>query len=384
MKNSGGHESGRPMNPKPVIPAKAGIPLTTRVRPDLLDIFEAFCDQFRMLGIFLITALIVAVWFVAVRLAWRSVPEPKLKVRNPADWKRYGSSGRSLADVQKQFATTDYPIFTTEFDVEVNASDLWTEIGTPKESIEGTWRDAHAKRRGSDLGYLNETTKSLLKARKAGTLLTLLIDHSGSMRGEQAVEVASAVGVMGEVLASAGIEFEVLGFTTRSWKGGEARKKWRATGEAPMPGRLCDLLHIVYKSSGQAFEDVKSDLLLLHKSGLLRENIDGEAILWAKHRFDSSGFKRWVCIVISDGAPVDDSTLSSNMINDTCTLLDDHICKTISCVVEQPSCTIAGLGVKHDVTRYYALSEKTKKDDAILEKLASITLQAIKTGKAKK
>jgi cobalamin biosynthesis protein CobT len=328
-----------------------------------------------MYNVVLAVLLFVAVWLVAGCFVRRFARNTDLEARNSSVWKRYGNAGRSLADLQKSFATREYPIFTTDYDVEVRASDLWMELGVSKEARQVPSQE--------DFEFLGELSKALIALAKAETLVTILIDHSGSMRGEQARAVASAVVALGTELDKAQTDFEILGFTTRSWHGGQARKKWISEGRLKMPGRLCELLHIVYKSYDQRFAEVKHDLNLLNNDGLLRENIDGEAILWANSRFQASGLKRWVCIVICDGAPVDDSTLSSNKINVSCSLLEDHLIKTVSAISAQPSCVIAGLGVKYDVPRFYSVSESAEGNEAILRKLALIILRAVEASNFK-
>jgi cobaltochelatase CobT len=291
--------------------------------------------------------------------------------------KSFGHTGTSLADLHKAHVTQDYKIFTTEYDVELRAHSLWNELGIARESMNSSWREAHLRRTKRNVRCDAYEFRDDSKQKAQDFLVTVLIDQSGSTRGKVALEFASSVGVLCENLQEAGCFFEVLGFTTRSWQGGMAREKWRQAGAPPMPGRLCDLLHIVYKSISDNFDECKSDLLLSADTTWLRENVDGEAILWAKSRFDQSGLKNWICVVVSDGAPVDDSTLDANRIGDKYPILHDHLKSVVASISAEDNCTIASLGVGYDPATYYGLSRHVTKLEDILDELCSLTKDAI-------
>jgi cobaltochelatase CobT len=297
------------------------------------------------------------------------------------DLRTFGQSGRSLSKISQEHKSDFYSIFTTEFDVEVDARMLWSELGVERQSLGSNWLEKHFDRTGQRIRAID--IDQLARRGLEDTLVTILIDHSGSIKGKVATEIASSVGVFCESLFRQGIVFELLGFTTRSWKGGESRLKWRRAGRPSFPGRLCDLLHIVYQSAIDDFADCRDDLLLMNQSSLLRENVDGEAILWAKSRFESSGLRNWICIVVSDGAPVDDSTLSANMRDGTCTLLVDHVKQVIRSVEDDSACTIVGLGIGYSVEQYYRFSHKTESLEKIQEAIGVVFGKAVSEKLAK-
>ena len=181
------------------------------------------------------------------------------------------------------------------------------------------------------------------------TIVTLLIDNSGSMHGRSIVVAASCADVLANTLERCGVSVEILGFTTRAWKGGQARNKWVIEGQPHNPGRLNDLRHIVYKSADTPWRRGKSNLGLMLRKGLLKENIDGEALTWAYQRMTSRSEKRKILMVISDGAPIDDSTLSANPGK----FLERHLQETIKLVESDPEVELTAIGIGHDVTQYY-------------------------------
>lgn len=182
------------------------------------------------------------------------------------------------------------------------------------------------------------------------TVVTLLIDNSGSMRGRPITIAALSADILARTLERCGVKVEILGFTTRDWKGGMSRKRWLADGRAPDPGRLNDLRHIIYKSADMRLSRARRNLGLMLKDGILKENIDGEAVLWAYQRLRSRPEQRKILMVISDGAPVDDSTLSIN----TGGYLDRHLREAIAEVEHDRSVELLAIGIGHDVTRYYS------------------------------
>jgi cobaltochelatase CobT len=181
------------------------------------------------------------------------------------------------------------------------------------------------------------------------TVVALLLDNSGSMRGRPIMVAAMCADILGRTLERVGVKTEILGFTTRAWKGGQAREKWLAAGKPPQPGRLNDLRHIVYKAADEPWRRAKRNLGLMMREGLLKENIDGEALTWAHNRLIGRPEQRKILMVISDGAPVDDSTLSVNAGN----YLEKHLRRVIEEIESRSSVELTAIGIGHDVTRYY-------------------------------
>ncbi|HJT41098.1 MAG TPA: cobaltochelatase subunit CobT, partial [Sphingobium sp.] len=181
------------------------------------------------------------------------------------------------------------------------------------------------------------------------TVVTLLIDNSGSMRGRPISIAAISADIMARTLERCGVKTEILGFTTRAWKGGQSREDWLAAGRPPMPGRLNDLRHIVYKKADEPWRRARRNLGLMMREGLLKENIDGEALLWAHSRLIARNEERRILMVISDGAPVDDSTLSVN----SGTYLERHLRQVIEWIENRSPVQLVAIGIGHDVTRYY-------------------------------
>jgi cobaltochelatase CobT len=181
------------------------------------------------------------------------------------------------------------------------------------------------------------------------TVVTLLLDNSGSMRGRPIMVAAMCADILGRTLERVGVKTEILGFTTRAWKGGQSRESWLAAGKPPHPGRLNDLRHIVYKAADEPWRRARQNLGLMMREGLLKENIDGEALTWAHNRIIARPEQRKILMVISDGAPVDDSTLSVNAGN----YLEKHLRRVIEEIENRSSVELAAIGIGHDVTRYY-------------------------------
>jgi len=181
------------------------------------------------------------------------------------------------------------------------------------------------------------------------TVVTLLIDNSGSMRGRPITVAAMCGDILARTLERCAVKVEVLGFTTRAWKGGQSREQWVAAGKPPMPGRLNDLRHIIYKAADTPWRRARKNLGLMLREGLLKENIDGEALLWAYRRLLVRPEHRRILMVISDGAPVDDSTLSVNSGN----YLERHLRDVIRDIESRGLVELIAIGIGHDVTRYY-------------------------------
>jgi len=181
------------------------------------------------------------------------------------------------------------------------------------------------------------------------TIVSLLIDNSGSMRGRPITVAAMSADILARTLERCGVKVEILGFTTRAWKGGTTREKWAEDGKPPNPGRLNDLRHIVYKSADMPWRRARRNLGLMLREGLLKENIDGEALMWAHNRLLGRPEQRRVLMVISDGAPVDDATLSANAGN----YLEKHLRDVIGWIESRSNVELTAIGIGHDVTRYY-------------------------------
>ena len=204
------------------------------------------------------------------------------------------------------------------------------------------------------------------------TIVSLLIDNSGSMRGRPIVIAANAVDILVKTLEKCGVKIEILGFTTKRWKGGKSRENWVEVGRIPNPGRLNDLLHIIYKDSDRNWKSCEKNLGIVLKEGLLKENIDGEALLWAEKRLLAKTEKKKILIVISDGAPVDDSTLSSNNSN----LLEFHLKEVIRKIEKEKRIDLLAIGIGHDVSKYYkkaiTITEVEKLAEVLLTKINSM------------
>ncbi len=182
------------------------------------------------------------------------------------------------------------------------------------------------------------------------TVVTLLLDNSGSMRGRPIMVAACCADILARTLERCGVKVEILGFTTKAWKGGQAREAWQTAGKPIPPGRLNDLRHIVYKSADAPWRRSKRNLALMMREGLLKENIDGEALVWAHKRILARPEQRRILMMISDGAPVDDSTLSVN----SGSYLEQHLRQVIHEIETRSPVELIAIGIGHDVTRYYA------------------------------
>ncbi len=204
------------------------------------------------------------------------------------------------------------------------------------------------------------------------TVVTLLLDNSGSMRGRPISIAAICADVLARTLERCNVKVEVLGFTTRAWKGGQAREAWLNDGRPQQPGRLNDLRHIIYKSADAPMRRTRANLGLMMKEGLLKENIDGEALEWAHRRMVGRPEARKILMVISDGAPVDDSTLSVNPAN----YLEKHLRDVIAMVERRRQVELLAIGIGHDVTRYYdravTITDVEQLAGAMTEQLAAL------------
>ena len=305
-------------------------------------------------------------------------------------------------------ADRDYKVFTTQFDEEIAAEDLADPqelerlrayLDQQLEPLKGAvsrlanklQRRLQAQQNRSwlfdleegilDAGRLarvvaNPTTPLSFKQEKdtefRDTVVTLLLDNSGSMRGRPISIAAICADVLARTLERCQVKVEILGFTTRAWKGGQSREAWLAAGRPQQPGRLNDLRHIVYKSADAPWRRARSNLGLMMKEGLLKENIDGEALEWAHRRLAGRSEARKILMVISDGAPVDDSTLSVNPAN----FLEKHLRDVIALVERKRLVELIAIGIGHDVTRYYnravTITDVEQLAGAMTEQLASL------------
>ena len=305
-------------------------------------------------------------------------------------------------------ADPNYEVFTTDFDEEIRAEDL-AEVAELErlrayldqqlEPLKGAvsrlanklQRRLQAQQNRAwefdleegilDAGRLarvvaNPTTPLSFKQEKdtefRDTVVTLLIDNSGSMRGRPISIAAICADVLARTLERCQVKVEILGFTTRAWKGGQAREKWLNAGREQVPGRLNDLRHIIYKSADAPWRRVRPNLGLMMKEGLLKENIDGEALEWAHRRMAGRTESRKILMVISDGAPVDDSTLSVNPAN----YLEKHLRDVIDMVERRKVVELLAIGIGHDVTRYYeravTITDVEQLAGAMTEQLAGL------------
>ncbi|MEM8786722.1 MAG: cobaltochelatase subunit CobT [Pseudomonadota bacterium] len=305
-------------------------------------------------------------------------------------------------------ADPDYTVYTTQYDEEIAAEDLADPVELERlrayldqqlEPLKGAvsrlanrlQRRLQAQQNRSwsfdleegilDAGRLarvvaNPTTPLSFKQESdiefRDTVVTLLLDNSGSMRGRPISIAAICADVLARTLERCQVKCEILGFTTRAWKGGKARERWLAEGRPPLPGRLNDLRHIVYKPADAPWRRARPALGLMMKEGLLKENIDGEALEWAHRRMAGRPEQRKVLMVISDGAPVDDSTLSVNPAS----FLEKHLRDVIAMIEKRRMVELIAIGIGHDVTRYYqravTITDVEQLAGAMTEQLAAL------------
>ena len=302
----------------------------------------------------------------------------------------------------------DYKIFTSQFDEVVNA----IELATPEESQRLRLQlDQLIAPHQTTIGKLANRLQRLLQAQQnrswnynleeglldtaqlhrvitrpgdplsfkqeseskfKDTVVSLLIDSSGSMRGRSMTLAAICGDIIGSTLERCYVKTELLGFTTKHWKGGESRKAWVNQGSPSSPGRLNDLRHIIFKSAEDNFRKARKSFGIMLREGLLKENVDGEALAWAHQRLSKRNEERKILIVISDGAPVDDSTLSTNHSN----FLDNHLRQIIYTIETQSNVELLAIGIGHDVTKYYdksiTINRAEELAEALLDKLTEL------------
>lgn len=213
--------------------------------------------------------------------------------------------------------------------------------------------------------------RRLIEERNINTVVSLLIDNSGSMRGRPITVAAISALILAIALEKCGVKVEVLGYTSADWKGGKSRKKWVASGAPENPGRLNDLRHIIYKSADKSLKKCRRNFGLMLKDGILKENIDGEALLWSYKRLITRPEPRKILMVISDGAPVDDSTLSANNAG----YLEQHL-KEVIARIEKTNIELFAIGIGHDVARYYkkavTIKDVNELDEVMFKNLAEM------------
>ncbi len=209
------------------------------------------------------------------------------------------------------------------------------------------------------------------------TVVTLLLDNSGSMRGRPISIAAISADILARTLERCGVKVEILGFTTKAWKGGQSREKWLQASRPQKPGRLNDLRHIIYKTADSPWRRARRNLGLMMREGLLKENIDGEALMWAHNRLIARPEERRIMMVISDGAPVDDSTLSVN----SGTYLENHLRQVINWIESRSPVELIAIGIGHDVTRYYqravTILDAEQLGGAMTDQLASLFAEVV-------
>ena len=315
---------------------------------------------------------------------------------------------RNFDEELDQTIHEDYQIFSSQFDEVVNA----IELATPEEALRLRQQlDQLIAPHQTTIGKLANRLQRLLQAQQnrswhynleeglldtsqlhriisrpgdplsfkqeseskfKDTVVSLLIDSSGSMRGRSMTLAAICGDIIGSTLERCYVKTELLGFTTKHWKGGDSRKAWVNQGSPPNPGRLNDLRHIVFKSADDNFRRARKSFGIMLREGLLKENVDGEALAWAHQRLAKRTEERKILIVISDGAPVDDSTLSTNHSN----FLDNHLRQMIDSIENQSNVELLAIGIGHDVTKYYeksiTINRAEELAEALLEKLTEL------------
>lgn len=255
-------------------------------------------------------------------------------------------------------ANLNYRVFTTKHDVTIGADELETILSANDAPAWQRFAGRYDQVALDWLGRANLAAISVVDRiknqpqvwRGENTIVSLVVDHSNSLRGQKAILACAAVEVLADLFGRLGIAYEILGFTTRSWKGGSSRKDWRFKLRRPKkPGRLCDLLHIIYRHADDHRRGAPWSVRYLFRNSLLKENVDGEALLWAADRILARPEKNRCIIVISDGAPVDDSTLAANGEN----FLRDHLNAVIEDLTINQGIRLGAVGLGYDVAEFY-------------------------------
>jgi cobaltochelatase CobT len=322
-----------------------------------------------------------------------------------------------LSDLNEK---VDYHVFTQEFDEEISADELCDEaeldrlrafldkqlahlsgaVGRLANKLQRRLMAQQNRSWDFDLeeGYLDSARlvrmvidpmqplsfKMERDTKFRDTVVSLVIDNSGSMRGRPITVAATCADILARTLERCGVKVEILGFTTKAWKGGQSREHWLSGGKPPAPGRLNDLRHIIYKSADTPWRRAKRNLGLMMREGLLKENIDGEALIWAHNRLLGRPEQRKIMMMISDGAPVDDSTLSVNPGN----YLERHLRAVIEEIETKSPVELLAIGIGHDVTRYYkkavTIIDADELAGAMTEQLAALFADEAQAGQGGK
>jgi cobaltochelatase CobT len=249
-----------------------------------------------------------------------------------------------------------YRVFTTRFDLEVPGEGLSEVIGRRESPAFGDYvshfERAIAQWRAVAEPVVTEFVDRVkaVSGRLDDTIACLLIDHSGSMRNQPSIIAATLATIVAECWSRLGIPYEILGFTTRSWRGGRPSRHWIMAGRPAYPGRLCELLHIVYRSADDTCAGAPQSIRNMMREELLKENVDGEAVIWAAERLRRRPETRKVLLVVSDGAPVDDATLAANNGD----ILHRHLKEVIATIRHASDIRLGAIGLGHDVSMYYS------------------------------
>ena len=274
-------------------------------------------------------------------------------------WNRIGNPAAA--------SSQDYRVYTAEFDRIIHGDELPAVFGPEHEATLqvkasevdpalSRWRAA-AEPAAVEAARAHASKHSVDDLKD--TVACLLLDHSGSLRGQPAILATAIAEIVADYWSRIGIRYEILGFTTSSWKGGRSREKWIASGRPSNPGRLCDLLQIVYRTADDQYPGAPRSIRNLMREELTKENVDGEAIAWAAGRLRNRHEARKILVVVSDGGPVDDSTLAANAPD----YLDRHLRKVTASINEAGDIWLVGIGLDHDVARYYARHRSIESTD---------------------
>src|SRR5262249_4401889 len=235
----------------------------------------------------------------------------------------------------------------------------------------GSWRAAADIAAMNSVQSVRSSTSSSILAQ---TVAALLIDHSGSMRGQRAIIATALAEIVAEYWNRLGIAYELLGFTTCSWHGGNSRKAWERAGRPANPGRLCDLLHIIYRSADETNPGAPWTIRNIMRRELLKENVDGEALVWAARRLGENPQPRKMLLVVSDGAPVDDSTIAENDPE----ILVGHLKQTIAELERSSGFSLGAIGIDYSVSHYYSTSTEIGGPDDIAARVVPFLEQLLK------
>lgn len=302
---------------------------------------------------------------------------------------------RKAVEVLRKTPNTDpYRPYTTEFDREITGDQLNSVLGhlTPahQQALKDAWDSFQNGLAGwrtrihvSALDASAQIRLALTEAQLRDCTFTFLVDQSGSMRGQSMLLAAAAIDVAQDFLSHLGCSVEILGFTTSSWMGGKSRQKWLNKNRAPHPGRLCDLLHIVYQPASVGIAGTGAwTLRPMLRPDLPKENVDGEALEWAASRLHNQPHAYRFLIVVSDGAPVDDSTLMEN----GAAYMEKHLRAVIKHLEDEAALYLAAVGIGHDVTRYYqnGVTVQTPEDmgEAVINQIRGLLLPLSETDSA--